>query len=79
MKEFIATLGDNGRLIVPAFIRKNLELKAGDQVIIRLLDDNSIAIHSPKHSLKKLQNLLKTKGEGSLVDSLIEMRRKEEI
>ena len=79
MKEFIATLGDNGRLIVPAFIRKSLELKAGDQVVIRLLDDNSIAIHSPKHSLKKLQNLLKNKGEGSLVDSLNEMRRKEEI
>ena len=79
MKEFITTFGDNGRLIIPAFIRKNLELKAGDQVIVRLLDDNSISIHSPKHSLKKLQNLLKTKGEGSLVDSLIEMRRKEEI
>lgn len=79
MKEFTATLGDNGRLIVPAFIRKNLELKAGDQVIIRLLDDNSISIHSPKHSLKKLQNLVRSKGEGSLVDSLIEMRRKEEI
>ncbi len=79
MKEFIATLGDNGRLIIPAFIRKSLELKAGDQVIIRLLDDNSISVHSPKHSLKKLQNLVRSKGEGSLVDSLIEMRRKEEI
>ena len=79
MKEFIATLGDNGRLIVPAFIRKSLELKAGDQVIIRLLDDNSISVHSPKHSLKKLQNLLRNKGEGSLVEALIEMRRKEEI
>lgn len=79
MKEFISTLGENGRLIVPALIRKNLELKAGDQLIMRLLDDNSISIHSPKHSLKKLQNLIKSKGEGSLVDSIIGMRRKEEI
>jgi AbrB family looped-hinge helix DNA binding protein len=79
MKEFKATLGENGRLIVPALIRKNLELKAGDQLIIRLLDDNSISVHSPKHSLKKLQNLVRSKGEGNLVDSLIEMRRQEEI
>ena len=79
MKEFIVTLEDNGGLIISAFIRKSLELKAGDQVIVRLLDDKSIAIHSPKHSLKKLQNLVRSKGEGSLVDSLIEMRRKEKI
>lgn len=64
MKEFIAILVDNGRLIIPAFIRKSLKLKAGDQVIVRLLDDNSISVHSPKHSLKKLQNLVRSKGEG---------------
>lgn len=79
MKEFIATLGDNGRLIIPAFIRKNLELKAGDQLIIRLLDDNSISIHSPKHSLRKLQNLVRNKYAGGLTNSITEIHRKEKI
>jgi AbrB family looped-hinge helix DNA binding protein len=81
MKEFTATLGENGRMIIPALLRKTLDLKAGDEVVVRLSADNDIVIHSPKQSLRKLQVLLTSKGNNdkSLVDSLIEMRRNEEI
>ena len=37
MKEFIATLGENGRLIVPAFIRKNLELNPDPSLEIYII------------------------------------------
>ncbi len=78
MREFTATLGENGRLIIPALLRKTLELKAGDEVVVKLSADNDIVIHSPKQSLKKLQELFKSTA-GNFVDELLEMRRKEEI
>jgi AbrB family looped-hinge helix DNA binding protein len=78
-KEFNVVLGENGRIIIPVLFRKILNLKAGDQVMIKLSHDNDIILHSPKQSLKKLQALIKSKNTNeSLVDSFIE-RRKEEI
>jgi AbrB family looped-hinge helix DNA binding protein len=79
MREFNVSVGENGRMIIPALFRKQLNIKAGDEVVVRLSQDNDIVIHSPKQSLSKLQNLLKAKKTGSLVEELINMRRKEEI
>lgn len=80
MREFNVTVGENGRMIIPAMFRKQLDLKAGDEVMVKLSQDNDIIIHTPKQSLKKLQELIKNKGNNeSLVDALFEMRHKEEI
>jgi AbrB family looped-hinge helix DNA binding protein len=80
MREFNVVVGENGRMIIPSLFRKTLNLKAGDELVVKLSPDNDIVIHSPKQSLKKLQELFKSKGNGeSLVDALFEMRRKEEI
>ncbi len=80
MREFNVVVGENGRMIIPSLFRKTLNLKAGDEVVVKLSQDNDIVIHSPKQSLKKLQELIKNKNNGeSLVDALFEMRRKEEI
>jgi AbrB family looped-hinge helix DNA binding protein len=78
MREFNVTVGENGRMIIPAIFRKQLNLKAGDEVVVKLSADNDIIVHSPKQSLKKLQELFKSSSE-SFVDELFEMRRKEEI
>jgi len=80
MREFNVTVGENGRMIIPAMFRKQLDLKAGDEVMVKLSQDNDIIIHTPKQSLKKLQELIKNKGGNeSLVNALFEMRHKEEI
>ena len=80
MREFNVVVGENGRMIIPSLFRKTLNLKAGDEVVVKLSADNDILIHSPKQSLRKLQELFKNSGNGeSLVDALFEMRRKEEI
>ena len=80
MREFNVIVGENGRMIIPAMFRKQLDLKAGDEVMVKLSQDNDIIIHTPKQSLKKLQELIKNKvNNESLVDALFEMRRKEEI
>ena len=78
MKQFNVTVGENGRMIIPSLFRKTLNLKAGDELVVKLSPDNDIVIHSPKQSLKKLQDLFKSSSE-SFVDELLEMRRKEEI
>ena len=71
-------VSENGRIIIPAIFRKELNIKSGDELILRLSPDNEIIIHSPRQSLQKLQELFKNKS-GSFVEKLIEMRRKEEI
>jgi hypothetical protein len=71
-------VSENGRIIIPAIFRKELNIKSGDELILRLSPDNEIIIHSPRQSLQKLQELFKNKS-GSFVEKFIEMRRKEEI
>ncbi len=78
MKEFNVAIGENGRMIIPAAFRKQLNIKPGDEVIVKLSPDNDIIVHSPKQSLRKLQQLFKSSNE-SFVDELFDMRRKEEI
>ena len=77
-KEFNVKVGENGRMIIPVMFRKQLNIKAGDEVILSLTVDNDIILHSPKQSLHKLQQLVKGK-KASLSDALLEMRRKEKI
>lgn len=78
MREFNVVVGENGRMIIPSLFRKTLNLKAGDELVVKLSADNDIVIHSPKQSLKKLQDLFKSSTD-SFVEELFEMRRKEEI
>ncbi len=78
MREFNVVVGENGRMIIPAMFRKHLNLKAGDEVVVKLSVDNDIIIHSPKQSLQKLQQLFKGSKE-SFVNELFEMRKKEEV
>lgn len=79
MKEFNVVIGENGRMIIPALFRKQLDLKPGDEVLVKLSADNEIIVHSPRQSLYKLQQIVTSKSEGSLVDAVIKMRRSEKI
>ncbi len=79
MLEHNTRIAENGRVVIPIDIRKKLDLKIGDELIVTLSNDNDIILHSPKQSLSKLQNLIRLKKTGSLGEELINMRRKEEI
>ena len=78
MRTEYTTISENGRIVIPATIRKELKLKSGDELIITVSTNNDIILHSPKQSLSKLQNLLKTKKTGSLSKELINMRKNED-
>ena len=70
-------VSENGRIIIPAIFRKELNIKSGDELILRLSPDNEIIIYSPRQSLQKLQDFAVKKNKTNLVDVLIDMRRKE--
>lgn len=79
MREYNITVSENGRIVIPAIFRKELNINPGDEVILSLSPERDIIVHSPKQSLQKLQTLFAAKQKGNLVDELIEMRRNEEI
>ncbi len=79
MQEFHTTINENGRITIPATIRKQLNLKTGSDLIIKISPENDIIIHSPEQSLQRLQSIFKAKKKSGLAEELIEMRRKEKI
>jgi len=69
-------VNENGRLVIPASFRKALEINPGDEVILRLEDDE-LRITTLKHRIARAQrNVRKYVKPGvSLVDELIAERR----
>jgi AbrB family looped-hinge helix DNA binding protein len=73
-----AQIGKGGRLVVPAKLRKALNIKTGDQVVVRLENDSIrlIPVHQAVAMAQKTVSQYVPKGT-SLVDDLIKERRKE--
>jgi AbrB family looped-hinge helix DNA binding protein len=69
-------LNENGRLVIPASYRKALGIKAGDEVILRLEDDE-LRITTMKHKIERARRRIRqyVKPGVSLVDELIAERR----
>lgn len=77
--ESMATIGKGGRIVIPAPFRKKLGLKEGDDVVLSFVD-GEVHITTPRHAAEKAQALVRRYvPDGlSLVDELIEDRRREE-
>jgi AbrB family looped-hinge helix DNA binding protein len=78
MTSYRAKISPSGRLVIPAPQRKELGLKAGDQVVMRV-ENNELRISSVNHSIERVQALVRKynrKGE-NLSESLIRDRRAE--
>lgn len=73
-----AKISKGGKIVIPAFFRKKLDLKEGEEVSFEIQDDN-IVIISPKHSLKKARQIINHyhPSDESLVEKLIAVRREE--
>jgi len=72
------SIGEGGRIVIPAEFRKALHLKPGDVVMVGLEDDE-IRIQSIREAIRRAQEMVREvvpKGR-SLVDELIAERRRE--
>jgi len=71
-------INENGRVVIPAAFRKELGIKSGDEVILRL-DDGELRITTMKQRIERAQRHARqyVKPGVSLVDELIAERREE--
>ncbi len=68
MKENRIKLGENGRISIPAAYRRQLAMRAGDELIIQV-EDGEIRLTSPKLALERARRIVGryVKGGESLV------------
>jgi AbrB family looped-hinge helix DNA binding protein len=69
-------LNENGRVVIPASFRAALGIQAGDELVMRIEDDE-LRITTLKRRIERAQNHVRkyVKPGTSLVDELIAMRR----
>jgi AbrB family looped-hinge helix DNA binding protein len=73
-------VNENGRVVIPASFRKALGINIGDEVVLRMEDDE-LRITTLKRRVERAQRLVRkhVKRGTSLVDELIAERRKAAI
>ena len=76
--EFKTQITKGGRLIVPARLRKELQIEVGDEVILRL-ENGSIRLIPLRQAVELAQKMVRqyVPKNTSLVEELIQARRSE--
>ena len=69
-------INENGRVVIPASFRKALGINIGDEVVLRI-EDNELRILTLKRRIERAQRLVQqhVKRGTALVDELIAERR----
>ena len=69
-------VNENGRVVIPASFRKALGINVGDEIVLRIEDDE-LRITTLRHRVERAQRLVRkhVKPGTSLVDELIAERR----
>jgi antitoxin PrlF len=69
-------VNENGRVVIPVSIRKALGINVGDEVVLRI-EDNELRILTLKQRIERAKRLVRqhVKPGTSLVDELIAERR----
>lgn len=69
-------INQNGRVVIPASFRKRLGMRSGDEVLLRIEDDE-LRISTLRRNIERAQKLVRkqVKTKRSLVDELIAERR----
>ena len=77
-EHFSISLGERGRIVLPAQLRRRLDLHPGDRLIIRVDDEGGFRVVSARELARRLNGLYRDLAPGrSLVDELIAERREE--
>ncbi len=73
---FDLAIGERGRLVLPAQVRRRLKLHPGDKLTLTITEDGGMRLESRRQALRKLRGSFSHLGQG-LVDELLAERRKE--
>ncbi|MQA85238.1 MAG: AbrB family transcriptional regulator [Streptosporangiales bacterium] len=75
---YSAELGDRGRLVLPAAVRRRLKLAKGDRLLISFERDGSLRVESARAQAERLRGLLRDiEPDRRLSEELIAERRAE--
>lgn len=74
------SINKDGRILIPSAIRKEIDIKPGDALILYIDSQKEIHISSSRNELQAIQNFVKKHNPDniSLVESLRESRAKDE-
>jgi antitoxin PrlF len=72
------TLGPGGRVVIPAVYRKAMEVEEGGRLMARVVD-GELRLITPAMGIRLAQKRVREtiRGDESLIDTLMEMRRQE--
>ena len=77
MSTTVVKIGQGGRIVLPAQIRRALGVTTGDDLILAL-SDGEVRMFTRREAIRRAQGMLKHLAPGrSLVDELIQERRAE--
>lgn len=78
MNEVHMTLNENGRIVIPAALRAALGIQAGDELVMRI-EDEELRITTLKRRIERAQNRIRkyVKPGTRLSEELIAARREE--
>ncbi|MBA2376851.1 MAG: AbrB/MazE/SpoVT family DNA-binding domain-containing protein [Rubrobacter sp.] len=75
---YTLTVGDRGRLVLPASVRRDLGLKKGDRISLIVRPDGEMKLVSWREAARRARGMYAHLAPGrSLVDELIAERREE--
>ncbi|MFQ6028061.1 MAG: AbrB/MazE/SpoVT family DNA-binding domain-containing protein [Dehalococcoidia bacterium] len=70
-------VGEQGRIVIPANLRKQLGIAPGDELLTRI-KDGQLLLEKPENATRRLQEMFTSQTKGrSMVDELIAERRRE--
>lgn len=77
-EHFSLRLGERGRLVLPARLRRRLDLQPGDRLIVRVDEEGDLRLTSARALARRFNGIFRHLAPGrSLVDELIAERREE--
>lgn len=77
MQEFRIKIGEGGRLVIPAAYREAMDVRVGDELVLRM-HEGELRIFRQAEALKKIRAAVKmTKRKSGRVDDFLAFRRKD--
>lgn len=71
------TIGERGRVVLPAAVRSQLGLAAGTRMLLTTEPDGSLRLRPYRAVADRHRGILVRPGDGSAVDELLRERRRE--
>jgi AbrB family looped-hinge helix DNA binding protein len=68
---FIATVTSKGQMTLPAKLRAELGIEAGDRVELTLADDGTVRLRKRSRSFSELKGLVKIEGSARKIEDWI--------